>query len=1582
VRSVRPRLEALEERTVPNAYTPLEVRHAYGFDRVRFAKAGSPHIAGDGTGQTIAVIIDHDDPNIASDLATFDSIYGLPAPLSFKKVNQTGGTTYPTPDAGSAEEIALDVEYAHAMAPGANILLVEATTDDSSDLDAAGVWAMSQPGVTVVSRSTGQSEKAAETGRDGNFVHAGVTYLAASGDGGAPGVYPAFSPNVVAVGGTWLFLDANGNYSGESGWSGSGGGISQYESQPSYQKGVVTQSTTQRCIPDISITSGLVMIYNSYAGAGGLHGVKGTSASTPMLAGLTAVVNQGRSYLGGRSSYTGTDFLNALYHLPPSDLNDITTGNNGIAASPGYDLVTGRGTPIVDRFVSAMIGAPVDNALNGQLLVTVGGHGSSDTITLSKSGGQLVVQVSSSIPLAGSGIPTNQTFHIDTSQYSSVTISTSDGSTTVNIDSSTDATVNLIDHGNTTVYVGSGGNSVNVWETSSGTTTTINGSSNTIVNIGQDSQVQNIQGTVTIANPLGLSTVNINDTADSTSRTAWVDQVNLNGAFYERVTGLSLGAIQVQAQGNNAAGLTVNTGSGGVTVNVLATRFFTWLYGHGATTVNVGSGSSLAYIQGTLTINNYPPSFTTVVLDDSADGTNHDGVSQPKVAITADHITGLAPAPVNFLLNTIDTLTVKGGGGNNTYTISGTPAAKSMTLDTGSGTDTVNVQAASVPLTINTTTGNGGFGNNQVSIGSAGSMAGLTAAVTVYNGPSRDQLTIDESADSAKHANVAISASGITGLAPQPLNFTAYSISALTVKGGSNSNTYTISDTPAAKSMTLDTGGGVDTVNVQATSAPLTVTTTTGAGGSGKDVVTFGKSGNLAALQGAVTVSNLRARDQLTIDDSADSTNHPSVAISASGITGLAAALNFTAASISTLTVKGGGGNNTYTISGTPATTSMTLDTGGGTDTVNVQAASAPLTINTTTGSGGKGNDQVTLGNAGSLAGLTAAVTVYNGASRDQLTIDDSADSTKHPKVAITGSGITGLTTQPLNFTAYSISTLTVKGGSNSNTYTISGTPAATSVSLNTGTGYDTVNIQVVSVPLTVTTSSVGFLGRLFGTNVISLGNVGGLAGIQAPVTLSTATRLETVVPTIALTVDDSGDTLPISYTLSANSLIWQEQWYLPFPPPLVLSYHGLKSLLLKGGQSKTTLSVASPVPTFPVTYHGGAGPNTLIGPNGPSTWGITGSNAGTLGHVTFTGVANLTGGSDNDTFQFQPSGSLSGAADGGGGSNTLDFSALPTASVVVSLKTLSASINGSKALSFAHMQTLTGSPNAWNYDTLLGPDGDITWTLNGPNAGQVGAVNFNGFGDVQGGSGANVYQFQPHSSVLTIVGGTAPANEGNWLDYSAFPANTLVTVNLTRGGLYPNTGSATNVGIGISGIQNVRGGNGGNTLTGNSQGNILVGGSGADVLKGGSGVSLLIGGLGADQLKGGSGGDLLIGGFTDFDSNKAALMSLLAEWQSNNPYVVRISYLTMGAGLNGANKLLADSTVHDDGAADSLTGGAALTAGALDWFFKDPKDTISNYEVGEMISALTGSVPASRRAPPSLADFSLIPLGYWLHWM
>ena len=126
----------------PGGLSPAQMRHAYGFDQITFNNAA---VQGDGTGQTIAIVDAYDDPNIVADLTAFDAYYGLPAPPSFSRVGQNGSLTLPGTDpegAGSNNwelETALDVEWSHALAPGANILLVEANSSTFSDLVSTAV---------------------------------------------------------------------------------------------------------------------------------------------------------------------------------------------------------------------------------------------------------------------------------------------------------------------------------------------------------------------------------------------------------------------------------------------------------------------------------------------------------------------------------------------------------------------------------------------------------------------------------------------------------------------------------------------------------------------------------------------------------------------------------------------------------------------------------------------------------------------------------------------------------------------------------------------------------------------------------------------------------------------------------------------------------------------------------------------------------------------------------------------------------------------------------------------------------------------------------------------------------------------------------------------------------------------------------------------------------------------------------------------------------------------------------------------------------------------------------------------------
>lgn len=346
----------------PTGFTPAQIRQAYGLDQISFG--GTP---ADGRGTTIAIVTAYDSPNIAADLATFNATFGIPAPPSFQKVNQTGGKTLPAFNASWSTETCLDVQWAHAIAPGASILLVEAKSNATADMLAAVKYARSAPGVVAVSMSWGQAEYAGETAHDVTFTtpagHPPVSFFAASGDWGAPGIYPAMSPNVVAVGGTSLTL-GKGGVAVESAWGRSGGGVSAFEARPSYQAGVVMQTTTKRANPDVALVSdpatGLA-VCDSKA-----NGVKtpwraygGTSIAAPQWAGIAAIVAQGRALRGAAPLDGRKELLPALYSLPAADFRDIVSGSsNGtprLAAGPGYDLVTGRGSPVADALVRDLV---------------------------------------------------------------------------------------------------------------------------------------------------------------------------------------------------------------------------------------------------------------------------------------------------------------------------------------------------------------------------------------------------------------------------------------------------------------------------------------------------------------------------------------------------------------------------------------------------------------------------------------------------------------------------------------------------------------------------------------------------------------------------------------------------------------------------------------------------------------------------------------------------------------------------------------------------------------------------------------------------------------------------------------------------------------------------------------------------------------------------------------------------------------------------------------------------------------------------------------------------------------------------
>lgn len=321
-----------------------------------------------GAGQTIALVDAYHDPNALSDLNTWNAAYGYPqlatcstgqGTACFEQLDPQGT---PKVNSGWVLEESLDIEWAHAEAPGAKIILVEAASSSLTNLMDAVSSAVAD-GATEVSMSFGGSESSSEIGSDSQLTSTtGVLFTASAGDSGHGAEYPAASPNVIAVGGTEL----NGcsgtsctDFTSESAWSSSGGGASAYETIPGYQSGytgsvygassINVLTGGYRGIPDVSFDadpSTGVSVYDStaYHGQAGWFTLGGTSVGAPDWAGILAAgASAGATTLQGDPAiYSGGYSTN---------LRDIISGTNGTCgvdctAGTGYDLVTGLGSPI------------------------------------------------------------------------------------------------------------------------------------------------------------------------------------------------------------------------------------------------------------------------------------------------------------------------------------------------------------------------------------------------------------------------------------------------------------------------------------------------------------------------------------------------------------------------------------------------------------------------------------------------------------------------------------------------------------------------------------------------------------------------------------------------------------------------------------------------------------------------------------------------------------------------------------------------------------------------------------------------------------------------------------------------------------------------------------------------------------------------------------------------------------------------------------------------------------------------------------------------------------------------------------
>jgi len=325
--------------TAPSGYGPSDLLGAYDLP------------ANGGEGATIAIVDAYDDPNAAADLAVYREQFGLPAlaPGQFRKVNQEGFPgDYPAGDPDWATEISLDLDMISAIAPKADIILVEANSANLSDLGAAVNEAVAL-GASYVSNSYGGPDSSEDLpAATQDYDHPGVAVVASAGDSGYGAEFPASAPDVTAVGGTSL-TRAPGTARGwtETAWSKTGSGCSADEPKPSFQSDTGCAGRTVADVSAVADPDTGVAVYDTYSDGAPDYGqgwgqYGGTSVASPVITATYA--------LGGPIA-TG-DYPNADPYAHTSDLNDVTSGSNGTCspaylctAGPGYDGPTGLGTP-------------------------------------------------------------------------------------------------------------------------------------------------------------------------------------------------------------------------------------------------------------------------------------------------------------------------------------------------------------------------------------------------------------------------------------------------------------------------------------------------------------------------------------------------------------------------------------------------------------------------------------------------------------------------------------------------------------------------------------------------------------------------------------------------------------------------------------------------------------------------------------------------------------------------------------------------------------------------------------------------------------------------------------------------------------------------------------------------------------------------------------------------------------------------------------------------------------------------------------------------------------------------------------
>jgi hypothetical protein len=1053
-----------------------------------------------------------------------------------------------------------------------------------------------------------------------------------------------------------------------------------------------------------------------------------------------------------------------------------------------------------------------------------------------------------------------------------------------------------------TLNTGFGPDTVDIENTVRGVPVTVDcgtGNGTTIVS-GDAGVLRNIAGDLIVNGDANYnSQLVVNDAADAGSgSTITVTANTIQQAKLARVGGFATGVIRYQGFRNGS--VTVNGGPGGNTFNIQSTSNSpTMLVGSGPDNVNIGVKGSVQYLGSPLTITN-PHSYSAVNIDDSADSTGrtviiyNNGPANGSFTV----ISGLTrPGSGDIKLQGADlsALSISTGDGGNAYRIHDTPAGLTTTINTGAGSDVVTVDGTTGALNLNLQ-----LGSNSVFVGTSNADLGRIQGAVNITGSGIDHLKIDDSASLVGHyydlyADHLVRQDRVTEQ-PDAALISFRGMLAVALYGGH---------------------GPTNTLYVLGSSAAVDVY---GAPGS-QD--TFAPLPGFQPFLGPVACHGQAADgDFAYYDDTVFTGTAQTYTVSVNPAFPTIQRVDRT-------------GEATVTYDGVYQVLLNTAVVGG--NAVNVQGVAPGIALGLLVFSG----DQVTIGSrtpnlGGTLANIHSLVLISGaGATGPNVTVDDSADTTGRvvtisppiPNDPFNYSEMAGLAPSPIFWHFNSSSGhMNVLGGLGDDSFAVQGGIPDAGLSIDGGSGVNT------------------------------------------------------------LTFDDSAATSPHNYQLSVGQFIRDDGFGASLPP---LIYNSFSTISLNAADGGSTITVNSTAAGTNLVINSGMGPdlgviglvaeqNALLGPialhiqpgafelveyadlnnPNPQTYTFTNNTIGRSGQADVTYDGAFVGAFAIELFEPTVGGNKTYVQSAAAGSELRTFDSNGDQVVVGS----QAPNTGGDLHGIQGFVGVTASdPNA-QVSFVIDDSGNMDTTprqvVFSPVRDADGYINMLGFAPgstplgwnlppsssvkVLGGTADTIFSMQPivAQTPLTIVGGTG----SNTLDYSGYitdPAQPGVTVNLQTGiatGLAgisdPNTGRVT--------IQNV------------------IGSIGNDVLTAGADRSILIGGGGADQLFGGSGEDLLIAGATDYTQpgnlNLAALDAIIQEWNRTDlGFDDRMSDLFTGSNptgtpaknvIAGTPLLLNNMTVHDDLAADSLTGGTGR-----DWFIIGAHDQINNGKPGDAIT-------------------------------